>query len=102
LLFTDADRAVQTLQNDAHAADMVVFYASAIGRPAVDAFNRLADDPHTADVPAVLLLGKHQGDWHMDARRGPHRVAMSAPLRIRKLRELVARLLAREEAAQVG
>lgn len=102
LLLTDADRALQTLRNDPNAADMVVFYASAIGRPAVDAFNALANDPNTADVPAVLLLGKHQGDWHTDARRGPHRVAMSAPLRIRRLRELVARLLAREESAQIG
>jgi serine/threonine protein kinase len=102
LLMSDADRAVKNLQNDPSGVDMVVFYASAIGRPAVDAFNRLADDPQTADIPAVLLLGKHQNDWHADARRAPHRAAMSAPLRIRKLRELVARLLAREEASQLG
>jgi CheY-like chemotaxis protein len=102
LLMSDADRAVQNLQNDPSGVDMVVFYASAIGRPAVDAFNRLAADPQTADFPAVLLLGKHQNDWHADARRAPHRAAMSAPLRIRKLRELVARLLAREEASQLG
>lgn len=102
LLYTDAGRAAQTLQDDPRAADMVIFYASAIGRPAVDAFNRLADDPNTADVPAVLLLGKHQDDWHADARRAPHRVALAAPLRIRKLRELVARLLAREETASAS
>lgn len=79
LLMSDADRAVQNLQNDPGGVDMVVFYASAIGRPAVDAFNRLADDPNTADIPAVLLLGKHQSDWHADARRA--RIARQCPHR---------------------
>jgi serine/threonine-protein kinase len=95
LLVSDVERAIEKFEEHRFAADLLVIYASAIGRPAIDAFNGLAESPQTAEVPAVLLLGKHQGEWLAEARQAPHRLALAAPLHIRKLREAVARLLQR-------
>ncbi|MEX0585007.1 MAG: protein kinase, partial [Pirellulales bacterium] len=92
LMTSDPQRAIARFSSGA-AAQCVVFCASDLGEPALEAFNRFGDDEHTQRIPAVLLLGKDQTDWQSQARQAPHRLAVVTPLRVRQLRELVARLL---------
>jgi hypothetical protein len=71
----------------------VVFSAEAIGRDALDAFNKFADDEKTKSLPAVLILGIDQREWRHEAHLGPHRVFMSMPIKLKALRSVLARLI---------
>lgn len=93
LLISDAFRALDRIAQDPAVAECVVFSAEAIGRDALDAFNKFAEDEKTKDIPAVLLLGIDQREWRHEARLGPHRVFMSMPVKLRALRSVLARLL---------
>jgi serine/threonine-protein kinase len=92
LMTSDPQRAIARFSTSA-AAQCVVFCATDLGEPALEAFNRFGDDNQTQRIPAVLLLGKDQTDWQSQARQAPHRLAVATPIRVRQLRELVARLL---------
>jgi serine/threonine-protein kinase len=93
LITTDPRRAVSLFDEDPRTANCILFCSSDLGEPALDAFNRFAVGTRTAHVPAVLVVGKEQNDWLPKANIAPHRIAVASPLRIRQLRELVARLM---------
>jgi serine/threonine-protein kinase len=93
LITTDPRRAVSLFDEDPRTANCILFCSSDLGEPALDAFNRFAVGTRTAHVPAVLVVGKEQNDWLRRANIAPHRIAVASPLRIRQLRELVARLM---------
>lgn len=93
LITTDPRRAVSLFDEDPRTANCILFCSSDLGEPALDAFNRFAVGTRTAHVPAVLVVGKEQNDWLRRANIAPHRIAVASPLRVRQLRELVARLM---------
>jgi len=93
LIISDPFRALDRIEQDPKIADCVVFSAEAIGRDALEAFNKFAADEKTRDVPAVLLLAIDQREWRHEANLGPHRVFMSMPIKLRALRSVLARLM---------
>jgi serine/threonine-protein kinase len=93
LIVSDPFRALDRIAQEPAVAECVVFSAEAIGRDALEAFNRFADDEKTKNIPAVLLLGIDQREWRHEAHLGPHRVFMSMPIKLKALRSVLARLM---------
>jgi serine/threonine protein kinase len=93
LLTSDPARALNRFQQDAAAAECVVFNAQQIGRPALEMFNRFAEDTRTNFVPAVLLLDENQHDWEKRANTTNHRVVLPMPVTMKKLRAVLAELV---------
>ena len=92
LVTRDPDRALSRFADGAKAADCVIFSTGELGEAALDAFNRFAEGQHTAPVPAVLLLGEGQHGWQTKAKLDKHRVVVNMPIKLRHLREVLARL----------
>jgi eukaryotic-like serine/threonine-protein kinase len=93
LVTQDPDRALSRFADGSRVADCVIFSTGELGEPALEAFNRFGEAKHTGRIPAVLLLGEHQQDWKKRAKLGQHRVVMSMPIKLRQLRETLARLV---------
>jgi CheY-like chemotaxis protein len=94
LVTVDPDRLFQRLYEDARAADVLVISSGHIGRPALEAFNRLVQEPRLKHLPAVLLLGDQHGDWMKEATGDPRRLVVKMPLKTRELRQCVLTALA--------
>ena len=93
LVTADPERALSRFGDGNKAADCVIFSTSELGEPALDAFNRFGDGQHTAQVPAVLLLGEHHQGWKKKAKLGKHRVLVAMPIKLRQFREVLAKLV---------
>jgi len=100
LLTGDPFRALERFADDPRVAECIVFCADSIGREALEAFNRFAEGEQTKDIPAILLLGVEQREWRHEALLAEHRVFMSMPIKLKALRAVLARLLARQVAAK--
>jgi len=94
LVTVDPDRLFQRLYDDAKAADVLLISAGHLGRPALEAFNRLKQESRLKHLPAVLLLGDEQGAWMKEAAGDARRNVVKMPLKSRQLRECVLRVLA--------
>jgi eukaryotic-like serine/threonine-protein kinase len=93
LVMADPERALARFAEGAKAADCVMFSTGELGVSALEAFNRFGDAPQTAGIPAVLLLDEHHADWKSRAKLNKHRVVMLMPIKLRQVRELLARLV---------
>lgn len=102
LLTSDPDRALSRFQQDATAAQCVVFNAQQIGKPALETFNRFAEDTRTNLIPAVLLLDESQHNWRKKANTTRHRVVLPMPVTMKKLRAVLAHLVSSQTAGESG
>lgn len=93
LLTSDPDRALARFDNDAKAADCVVFSSGKLGSAALEAFNRFGVEETTRAIPAVLLLGEKQGNWRAKAEASDSRVVLSMPIKLRELRGVLGKLV---------
>ncbi|HLA84272.1 MAG TPA: protein kinase [Thermoguttaceae bacterium] len=93
LMTTDPQRALMRLTEDPAMADCVIIDAQEIGAPAIEAFNRLAENQLTESLPAALLLGETQRKWGKHAHTAEHRVLVKMPTTMKKIRETLARLI---------
>jgi eukaryotic-like serine/threonine-protein kinase len=99
LVLRDPDRALQRFAEDAKSADCVIFSTSALGQSALDAFNKFAVDKATRHVPAILLLGEQHSKWKSKAKLDDSHVLVAMPIKIRQLREVIAKLMPSEPVA---
>ncbi len=61
LVYSDPERALSRFRADEdRPAECVIFSAPELGGAALDGFNKLGEDPHTADMPAILLVDRKQ------------------------------------------
>jgi serine/threonine-protein kinase len=86
LVISDPERLFQRLYDDASAADVLLLSSIHLGRAAVDAFNRLGEEPRSKKLPAVLLLGDRHTAWKQQARADKHRTLLQMPVKQRELR----------------
>jgi len=93
LVTADPDRALTRFADGTKAADCVIFSTGELGTAALEAFNRFAAGEHTANIPAVLLLDEHHAQWKNKAKLAKHRVVMLMPIKLRSMRELLAKLV---------
>ena len=92
LLTGDPERAAARLQQDEAMPDCVVIDSDLLGESAVEAFNRLAQEPRTQAVPALLLLGENQRAWREKATEAPHRRVVLMPISMKQLCEVLKQL----------
>jgi len=102
LLTSDPLRAVERLRNEPQLAGCAVFNAEELGRSALAAFNQLADEQETKDLPAVLLLDGHRRALEAEARTSKHRVVLFMPLTMKELRDALAKLIPASATAKNG
>jgi serine/threonine protein kinase len=89
LVTSDPDRLFQRLYDDIRAADVLLISSGAIGRDAIDAFNKLGQDTRTKTLPVVLLLGEAHAAWMKEAAGGPRRLVTKMPMKSRELRHAI-------------
>jgi len=79
----------------ANAIDCVVLCAVDLGNEALDAFNSLGEQEQTKDVPVIMLVDPRQQHVIRGAKTSDHHVLLSMPLKVRELRQMLARLIHR-------
>ena len=94
LVMSDPERAMNRFSDDPNVAEVVLFSTAALSRSALLAFNQFGQDERTKDVPAVLLLNEGHAEWKPEAQTAKHRVVASMPIKLRRLRQLLANLIA--------
>jgi eukaryotic-like serine/threonine-protein kinase len=100
LVFSDPARALKRFVDDDHRpADCVLFCAQYLGQEALDAFNEFGVLEQTKDVPAILFVDGRQTSLIKEAQLAPHRALLSAPLKVRELRDALIKLLQGTPAA---
>ncbi len=100
LVMADPDRAMSRFADGSKAADCVIFSTGELGQAALDAFNRFGAAEHTAEIPAVLLLGEHHKGWKTKAKLADRRVLVAMPIKLRQFREVLSKLVPVEEKAK--
>ena len=99
LVFSDPDRALaRFIPEEEPPADCVLFSAPELATAALDAFNKLGSDAHTAHIPAILLVDRKQQFIIRHAQVGPKRMMLGMPLKVRELRTALLRLLKPQSA----
>lgn len=93
LVISDPMRAVERFKEDPSPAECAMFCAGFIGEPAIEAFNKLADDERTRKVPAVLMLDEHQLNLAPLANLASHRVMLRMPVKVKDVRDTLKALL---------
>ena len=92
LVMRNPSLALRRFDDESSVADVVIFSCIGLGREGLDAFNHFAKTASTSRVPAILLLDKAQSDWPEHANLTDHRVAMTMPVKMRQLREVIDKL----------
>ena len=94
----DPDFALQRF-SEGVKIDCVVFSSGGLGEVALEAFNRLAMDSTTQQTPALLLLSEQHVALKERAQLSKSRVCLTMPIRLRELRETLAKLVNPQPAA---
>lgn len=103
LVISDPNRALSRFApGEELPADCIIFGAAELGTLALEAYNQFAEDEHTCEVPALLLADRRQNRIISEARRGPNRMLLALPLKVRELRTSLMKLLAGVERRQAG
>ncbi len=92
LVVSDPSRALDRCDTDEHVADCVVFGCHSLGKPALEAFNRLGQLDRTKRIPAILLLAEKQAPMAKYANLSARRVVAKMPLKMREFREVLREL----------
>jgi len=96
LVMSDPERAANRFYDDPNVAEVVLFSTMALNRAALDAFNQFGADSRTENIPAVLLLDEAHPDWKSAAETAEHRAILAMPLKLRRLRQILANLIAQK------
>lgn len=101
LIFGDPERALSKFGPDENnTADCVVFCAPDLGNAALAAFNKFVEDEHTREIPAIMLVDPKQQHIIRGAKTSPKHVLIAMPLKVRELRQALAKLTSTKAAAE--
>lgn len=96
LIFGDPERALSKFSPDESTpADCLVICAPDLGNLALEAFNKFAEQDHTKTIPAVMLVDPKQQHIIRGANTSAIHVLLPMPLKVRELRQALAKLTAR-------
>ena len=93
LITSKPDTVFRRFAEEETVADVVVFCTTELEEQAVEAFNRFGEDELTAETPTLLMVEKERPDLVAAARRGPNRMLLPLPLKVKDLRIALVRLL---------
>jgi serine/threonine-protein kinase len=94
IIISNAERAVARFTEYECPADVVMFCATELGPQGVEQFNNFATLHHTKHIPAILFVDGKQAGLVRTANLNEHRVVLTAPLKVKELREALQKLLA--------
>lgn len=93
LVTIDPERALARLEENPKLVDCMIFSTPEIGRPALDAFNRLAEQDFSRNMRAILMLGEAHRKWEKAAQTSEIRKILHMPLKLKELRAALASLI---------
>jgi eukaryotic-like serine/threonine-protein kinase len=95
LVYSDWQRAMKRFEDDEKTpADCLIFCAQYLGAEALEGFNEFGQREATKGVPALFFADSKQDDLIKSAHLTKHRVLLTAPLKVRELREALKTLIA--------
>ncbi|MDR1382275.1 MAG: protein kinase [Planctomycetaceae bacterium] len=92
LVIADPERALERIINE-RTVDLVMFDAQFLGEQSLLSFNDLVEDKRINDTAAILLLDEPQHKWAGKAKRDNTHLTVGMPISIKRLREIIAKLL---------
>jgi serine/threonine-protein kinase len=100
LIYSSPERALSKFSPEESApADCLVISAPDLGNLALDAFNTFVEQEHTKDIPVVMLVDPKQQHIIRGAKTSPKHVLLPMPLKVRELRQALAKLTERKPAS---
>jgi eukaryotic-like serine/threonine-protein kinase len=103
LILANPQRAIARFHSGEGApADCVIFSASDLGNQALEAYNEFASDEFTSEIPSILLVDRRQSHIIESAKRGPNRVLLPLPLKVKELRAALKKLLTNVPRREIG
>ena len=93
LMTSDPERLFERFYADQQTADVLLLSSGNIGRGALEAFNRLVEEPRTKKIPAILLLGDQHGQWKKEAQGDQHHAVLRMPIKSRALRKSLLQVI---------
>jgi DNA-binding response OmpR family regulator len=94
LVFSNPQTAMARFAPDEpSAADCIVISAVDLGSEALDAFNKLSEQPFTAKMPAVMLVDPKQDYIVRGAKTSDKHILLPMPLKVRDLRNALSTLI---------
>ena len=100
LIVSNAERALQRLQEGVGEFDCAIFCTGGLGEDALTAFNQLGDDYRTESIPAVIIVDKPQATMASRARLSNLHGLLQMPIKVRQLREALVKLIRRKESLE--
>ena len=100
LIVSNAERALQRLQEGVGEFDCAIFCTGGLGEDALTAFNQLGDDYRTESIPAVIIVDKPQTTMASRARLSNLHGLLQMPIKVRQLREALVKLIRRKESLE--
>jgi serine/threonine-protein kinase len=93
LVFSDPERGLARFSpEETIPADCVVLCAVDLGNHALEAFNTLAQQEHTKNIPVIMLADPRQQHIIRGAKTSDHHVLLPMPLKVRELRQALVQL----------
>ncbi len=102
LVISDAARAWQRISDDPTATTALIISTAALGREALELYQRLTLQESTKDIPLVLLLGKNQRKLLAKLSLAEHQRAVSMPLKLASLRQALQEITADAQVDPAG
>ncbi len=93
LVISNPDRAISRFEDDAKAADCVIFSSIELGYMALNAFNQFQENESTRAVPSILLVSEKQKKLAKEAKLDQRHVAVAMPLSLKQLRAWLLKTL---------
>lgn len=102
LVTQDPQRALSRFDEDPKAAELVIFSTSGLGEAALEAFNQFGQAAATKAVPAIILIDETHRAWKHRLKADPKHVGVLMPVKLKQLRQLLAKLLPAESPSNSG
>ncbi|MEX0939037.1 MAG: serine/threonine-protein kinase [Pirellulales bacterium] len=102
LVTIDPHRAMSRFNDNPEVAQLVMFSATSIGAPALEAFNKFSENPLTREIPSVLLLHKRQVAWEAKATTDERHRVLTMPVKRREIRNLLVELISGQQQQTAG
>jgi len=98
LLTENPERALTRFSSTPVPADCLIMSTQSLGKAAVEAFNKLTEDPFLADIPAILIASSKQQELIDQAHFDAHRKLVLTPIHMKEVALLLDSLLHSQKA----
>ena len=98
LLTENPDRALTRFSSTPVPADCLIMSTQSLGKAAIEAFNKLTEDPFLADIPAILIASSKQQGLIDQAHFDDRRKLVLTPIHMKEVDRILDSLLHTQKA----